>query len=108
AMMFLHRREADPAIAEQHGGYAVPTRRRQQRIPHRLAVVMGMRVDPARRHEKPVGIDLALGQTLLAANACYPSIAYGDIAGECGLAGAVDNGAAANDDVVHGRRSSGL
>ena len=29
---------------------------------------MGMRVDPARRHEKPVGIDLALGRTLLAAD----------------------------------------
>jgi hypothetical protein len=29
AMVFLHRRETDAAIAEQHRGHAMPARRRQ-------------------------------------------------------------------------------
>src|SRR6516225_7934410 len=64
-----------------------------------------MRVDPARRDQKPVGGDVALGRALLAADCGDAAVGDGNIARECGLAGAVDNGTAANDDVVHGRRS---
>jgi len=42
---------------------------------------------------------------LFAADRGDAAVGDGDIARECGFAGAVDNGTAANDDVVHGRGS---
>ena len=69
---------------------------------------MGVRVDPAGRDHKPVGVDVTLGGALFAADRGEAAIGNRDIAGERGLAGAIDNGAAANDDVVHGRRSLDL
>src|SRR5262249_48899432 len=83
-----------------------PAGRREQRIPHRLAVVMGMHVDPARRDEQAIGIDLAPRRSLLAAHGSNAIVLDRDIAAERRLAGPIDDGAAANDDVVHGRRSS--
>ena len=108
AMLFLHRRKADAAIAEHHRGDAVPARGRDQRVPHRLAVVMGVHVDPAGRDQEARGVDLALAGALLAADAGDASARDRHIPGEWRLAGAVDNGAAANDDVVHGSRSWAL
>ncbi len=108
AMMLSHRREADAAIAEHDRGDAMPARRRQQRIPHRLAVVMGVHVDPAGRDQKAAGVDLAPGRTLFAAD-CDDAVARNRyVAGEGRLAGAVDDGAAANNDVMHGSRSCTL
>ena len=105
AMMLLHRREADAAIAEHHRGDAMPARRREQRVPHRLAVVVRVHVDPAGRDQQAVGVDLAPGRALLAADRGDPAVRDRHVAGERRLAGAVDDGAAANDDVVHGSRS---
>ena len=105
AVLLLHRREADAAIAEHHRGDAVPARRRQQRIPHRLAVIMGVHVDPARRDHQARGVDLALAGALLAADRGDAAAGDRHVARERRLAGAVDDGAAANDDVVHGGRS---
>src|SRR4029077_9944432 len=39
--------EADPAITEYRRCDAVPARRRQQRIPHGLSVIVRVRVHPA-------------------------------------------------------------
>ena len=69
AMMRLHRREADAAIAEHHGGDAMPARRRQQRIPHRLPVIVRMHVDPSGRDQQARGVDLAPARPLLTATA---------------------------------------
>ena len=63
---------------------------------------MGVHVDPARRDQQPVGLNLALARTLLAAGAGDHAARNRDIAGEGRLAGPVDDRAAANDDVVHG------
>ena len=51
------RGEADAAVAHHDGGDAVPARRRQQRVPRDLAVVVGVDVDEAGRHEGAVGVD---------------------------------------------------
>jgi len=103
AMMFLlHRREADTAIAEHYRGDAVPARRREQRIPHRLPVVMGVYVDPAGCHQQAVGADLAPRRPLFAADRRDAAAGYRDVAGEGGRAAAIEDVAAANDDVVHG------
>ena len=47
-----HRREADAAVAHDHGRDAVPRRRREQRVPGDLAVVVRVHVDPARGDEQ--------------------------------------------------------
>ena len=67
---------------------------------------MGVHVDPAGRDQEPVGIDLAPRRALLAADVCDPPARDRDVAGEGRLAAAVDDAAAANDDVVHGSRPS--
>ena len=105
AVMLLHRREADAAIAEHHRRDAVPARRRQQRIPHRLSVIMRVHVDPAGRDQQAVGVDVAPGRALLAAHGGDAAVGDRNVAREGCLAGAIDDGAAANDDVVHGSRS---
>src|SRR5215469_15638753 len=66
---------------------------------------MRMSVDPTGRDQKPVGIDITLGGPLFAANRGDAAIGNRDVAREGGLAGAVNDLATANDDVVHGRRS---
>ena len=101
AMMLLHRRETDAAIAEHHGGHAMPARGRQQRIPHRLAVVMRMHVDPAGRHHQPIGIDLAPGRSLLAADRGDLAVGNGNVAAKGSPAGAIHDRSATNNDVVH-------
>jgi hypothetical protein len=106
AMMLLHRREADTAIAEHHRGDAVPARGRQQRVPHRLPVIMGVHVDPAGRDQEPVGVDLAPRRTLLAADRRDAAARDRNVAGEGRRAAPVDDPAASNDDVVHGRPST--
>ena len=69
---------------------------------------MRVHVDPAGRDQKAGGVDLAPGRALFAAD-CDDAVARNRyVAGEGRLAGAVDDGAAANDDVVHGSRSSAL
>ena len=101
AMLLLRRREADAAIAEHHGGDAVPRRGREDRVPDRLAVIMRVHIDPARRDQKPGRIDLAPPRPELAADRGDPLAGNRDIAGEARPAGAVDDGPAADDDVVH-------
>src|SRR5579871_4358547 len=99
--MLLHRRETHAAIAEHDGRHAMPARGRKQRIPHSLTVVMGVHVDPAGRHHQAIGVDLALGGPQLAADSGDLAVSDGDITAEGGLAGAVDDRAATNNDVVH-------
>ena len=66
---------------------------------------MGVHVDPAGRDHQARGVDLALAGALLAADRGDAAAGDRHVARERRLAGAVDDGAAANDDVVHGGRS---
>ena len=61
AVLDLHRREADAAIAHHRRGDAMPARRLQMRIPGRLAVIVGVDVDEARRDQQALGVDLLVG-----------------------------------------------
>src|SRR5580704_12140650 len=63
---------------------------------------MGVHVDPARRDHQASGVDLALAGAKLAADRGDAAAGNRHVARERRLAGAVDDGAAANDDVVHG------
>ena len=68
AMLRAHGGETDAAIAEHRRGDAVPARRSEQRIPHRLSVVVRVHVDPAGRHQQARRVDLAPSGTQLAAD----------------------------------------
>ena len=57
AVGFFHRREADAAIAHDHRGDAVIHGRFQFLVPGNLAVIMGVQVDEAGRHDGPCGVD---------------------------------------------------
>ena len=52
------RREADAAIAHDHGGDAVQRRGCEQVVPGGLAVIVGVDVDPSRRHQESGGIEV--------------------------------------------------
>jgi hypothetical protein len=101
AVLAPHRGEADAAIAEQDRRHAVPGRRRQDRVPGCLAVVMGVDIDPAGGDEEPVGGELAPRRPGLAADRGDDPAVDRDIAAEARPPGAVEDGAAADDDVVH-------
>src|SRR5215831_19157839 len=70
-------------------------------IRRRLSVVVRMQIDPARSDQQAVGIDVTLGGALFAADCGNATVRDGDVAAERGLARPIDDGAAANDDVVH-------
>jgi hypothetical protein len=61
---------------------------------------MSVYVDPARSDDEPVGVDVAFCPSILAAYDDDLIAVDRHIAGEFASAGAVDNGAAPNDDVV--------
>ena len=77
-----HRGEADAAIAEQDGGDAMPGGRREHRVPGRLAIVMGVDIDPAGGDKLAVGLDVPLGRPGLAADLREPVAIDRDVAGE--------------------------
>jgi hypothetical protein len=63
---------------------------------------MCVHVDPAGRDQEAGGVDLAAGGTLRAADTRNLLACDRHVAGEGRRAGAIDDGAAANDDIVHG------
>ena len=74
---------------------------RQHRVPGRLPVVMRMDIDPARRDQQPVRVDHPPRRPGLAADRNDAVAVDRDIAGKARRAGAVDDGPAPDDDVVH-------
>ena len=54
-----HRREADAAVAHHRCGDAVIAGRRHAVGPGRLAIVVGVNVDEARRDQRPCRVDLS-------------------------------------------------
>ncbi len=58
AILDLHRREPDTAIAHHRRGDAVPARRLQVGIPGGLTVIVGMDVDEAGRDQHALAVDL--------------------------------------------------
>ncbi len=58
-----HRREAHAAIAEHRGGDAVPRTGRHERVPGRLAVIVGVDIDETRRDDQARGVDLTLARS---------------------------------------------
>ena len=77
---------------------------RDERVPGRLAVIVGVDVDEARRHDQARGVDLAPAGAELGADCGDFSVLHGDIGDPARRAGAVDNGSVSDDEVKHGGR----
>ncbi len=106
AVLGLAGRQREAAIAHHHRGDAVPARAAAQRIPRHLRVHVGVAVDEARRHDQAVGIDRARRGRRDAADLDDAAVLDADIGGEARLARAVDDGAAADEEIEgHHRRS---
>src|SRR4051812_31775863 len=102
AMLRTHGRKAHAAVPTNNRGDSMPARGRQQRVPDRLPVIVGMRIDPAGADQEPARIYLPPRWSVLAADLRNALAGNAHVSGEARLAGAIDDGAAANDDVVHG------
>ena len=99
AVLDLDRREAHAAIAHHRRGDAVPARGLQVRIPGRLAVIMGVDVDEARRDQQALGVDLLGGAAGHLADGGDLAVLHGDVGLVQRSAGAVGQSAAAHDQI---------
>jgi hypothetical protein len=98
----LGGRKADAAIAHHHGSDAVPARGGHFLVPGGLTVIMRMDVDKAGRDQMPLRVDFLGGIAGDFAHLGDQAILDGDIAGEAVLAGAIDDGPVANDQIICG------
>jgi hypothetical protein len=96
----MHGREADAAVAHDDGRHAVPARRREALVPDRLAVVVRVDVDEARRHEPPARVDLVAPRAVDGAHRSDATAGDREVRFERRASGAVRNHAAANHEVV--------
>jgi hypothetical protein len=96
-----HRREADAAVPQDRGGHAVPTRRREVRIPGGLTVEVRVHVDETGRDQQAVGVELAPPGAVDASHLDDDAVGDRDVGRHRGRAGAVDDGAATDHEVVH-------
>ena len=82
----------------------MPRGGRDERVPGRLAVIVGVDVDETRRDHQARRIDLAPALAELGADGGDPAVLHGDIGHAARRAGAVENGSVSDDEVKHGPR----
>ena len=91
--------EPDPAVAHGHRRHAVMRRRGQQRVPRRLAVVVGVGIDEPRGDEQAVGIELAAALGDVVTDGDDPPSLDGDIGAPRRRARPVDHRAVSDNHV---------
>jgi hypothetical protein len=94
------RSKADAAVAHDHGGHAVPAGRGHFLVPGGLAIIVRVHIDPARGDDLAGGVDLARGAAVNRADGGDQAVLHRDIAGKARRAGAVDNGAITDDQII--------
>ena len=102
----LHRREPDAAVPHDDRGDAVPAARREQRVPGDLAVEVRVHVDEAGRDEQAVGVDDFARGTVDRADFGDDAVGDRDVGDARRGAGAVDDGAALDHEIVCAHRTS--
>ena len=100
ARLGLAGRDADAAVAHHHGGHAVPRRGRDRAVPADLRIVVGVRIDEARRDDQAVGVDGALGAFRHLADFGHLAVGDRDIGLVSLGARAVDHDAVLDDEIV--------
>ena len=94
-------RETDTAVAHDHGGDAVPQRRREQRVPRDLAVVVGVHVDEAGRDDEAGGVELFSTRLVDGADGGDAAVVDGDVGEHGGSPATVDHRSVADHEIVH-------
>jgi hypothetical protein len=97
------RGEGDAAVAQHHGGDAVPARRAGHRVPEELGVEVGVDVDEAGRDQAVTGVHLAPAPLGHLAHRGDPVAVDGHVGRPRRGPGAVGDLAPADHDVVHRR-----
>jgi len=100
AMGAARRRDAEAAIAYHHRGDAVPGRDAEHAIPQDLRIVMRVDVDEARADDAPRGIDRLARILRCSPKRHHLAAGDADITGVARAAGAVDDAAAGDLQVV--------
>src|SRR5262249_8827495 len=106
-----NRSKSHPAIPHHCCCDSVPARWSQPFIPGRLAIIVGMNVYKARRHELASGVDLDQPGTRHRSQACNDALGYRDISLVCRSSCTIGDSSAADDEVVtasHGNLLAGL
>jgi hypothetical protein len=98
--------KSDAAVAHHHGGDAVPRRGREVGIPRRLAVVVGVDVDPAGCDQTTLGIDDACGGADVVAgigvdNSGDHPVGHRHVGNAAGSTGAVDEKSPTDHEIMH-------
>src|ERR1051325_28810 len=57
----LTRRKGEAAVAHDYGSHAVVDGRRSERIPPKLSVEVGVKIDDARRDRETIHVEYAIG-----------------------------------------------
>ena len=94
-----HGCETNAAVAGHHRGHTVIRRRLQPVVPGGLAVVVGVNVDEAGRHQRTIGIEFACAAAADIADFHDHAVTDGHVGRALRCACAVDDAAAADDDV---------
>ena len=92
------RRDREPAVAGDDARDAMPRRRRERGVPVDLRVVVRVDVDEPRGHHVPVGLEDARAVEALA-DLGDATVGDGDVGPHARRTRAVDDGAAANDEI---------
>src|SRR5260370_32398911 len=102
------RSKSDPTVADNYRGHAMPARRRKIRVPERLAVVMGVDIDPSGRHQQAAGVDFAPARPSLAADGRDHTAIDCEVAAMGRRAGAINDCAVPDYGIMHDRISLNL
>ncbi len=99
-----HRRKAHPAVAHDHGGYAMPGAGRYLLVPAHLTVVVSVNVHEARRQQQTFGIHCAHRTAELAGRIDRDdaTIRHRHVRLERRLIGAVHHARVSDQQIVHG------
>ena len=100
-VLVLERRQREPAVAGDHGGDAVQTRRRRPTVPVQLRVVVRVRVDEPGRDEEPGSVEHRPRVVGDVADLHDAAVADPDVGHVRLAAGAVDDGPALDHMVEH-------
>ena len=96
-----HRGEADAAVPEHRRRDAMQRRRGHVRIPRRLAVVVRVDVDPARREQQSGGIDLAPAGSDAVTDGGDDGAVHGEVGDAPRRPGAIHQRRAPDHEIVH-------
>ena len=100
AAVDLQRRQADPAIAGDHGGHTLADLVLHRRVRQHRPVVMGVHIDEAGGNRLALRVNLAAAAHAAQRAECHDAVvADGDVADEGRPAGAVDQAGVADDDI---------